>query len=271
MWREQNAIRRFPPPQSTVGAKLSLWGAALLPSRTMPLALRTNSIKAIRIAQISMWTLCLFAIGACDNADDKQPDISEDSVSELCQKYCETEVACADLSRQDLIDECEQGCQELRNSAGEQSIACADATTAVLSCAEVLSCSDFSAWQLGLPADSTSYPCQSQDQQSSQACPDFDLGFRCGDGNLLSEDQLCNGQSDCTDGADEQSDAGCFTCNDGAVLPSHQVCDGVWDCTESEDESENVCFRCNDGESIPQDWVCDGEADCPDNSDESEC
>ncbi|MDH5674352.1 MAG: LDL receptor domain-containing protein [Myxococcales bacterium] len=108
------------------------------------------------------------------------------------------------------------------------------------------------------------------------ACVD-QFSFRCGDGEVLPPDWVCDGEHDCSDGEDESScseadlRAVSFLCDDGERVPDSWQCDGEPDCDDGSDEVGCPSFRCDDGETLPVAWECDGETDCEDGSDERGC
>lgn len=95
--------------------------------------------------------------------------------------------------------------------------------------------------------------------------------LRCMDGQIITEEMLCDGDADCADGTDERNCPGRFSCRDGSSVPEVFACDGEADCGDASDETLCDGFTCGDGAMIPADWACDGESDCDDGSDESGC
>ncbi|XP_040181351.1 low-density lipoprotein receptor-related protein 1-like isoform X2 [Rana temporaria] len=93
---------------------------------------------------------------------------------------------------------------------------------------------------------------------------------------------LCNGETDCPDGTDEQCDEACrgdetvWQCDNGKCILKSWKCDGVPDCLDGSDEVDCACsgnkIQCpNKGECITLWEVCDGHNDCEDGSDEQNC
>ncbi|EDW90568.2 modular serine protease [Drosophila yakuba] len=116
-------------------------------------------------------------------------------------------------------------------------------------------------------------------------------GHRCGGGDCIQLDQLCDGTANCLDGSDETA-AMCgkvwcpgyaFRCNYGACIASTAVCDGVQDCVDGSDEQGWLCraqmqqancdnweMYCSSGQCMPYSKLCDGIRDCRDGDDELE-
>ncbi|MEX1365346.1 MAG: LDL receptor domain-containing protein [Nannocystaceae bacterium] len=105
--------------------------------------------------------------------------------------------------------------------------------------------------------------------ERAKGCPGV---FTCGDGTSVSEEWVCDGESDCEDGSDEeQSCPPPFTCDDGREVSELSICDGFPDCVDGTDEAD--CpgpFTCGAGTEISASWVCDGFSNCEDGSDEQQ-
>ncbi|XP_016978017.1 modular serine protease [Drosophila rhopaloa] len=116
-------------------------------------------------------------------------------------------------------------------------------------------------------------------------------GHRCGGGDCIRLDQLCDGTANCLDASDETA-AMCdkvwcpgygFRCKYGACIASTAVCDGVNDCVDGSDEEGWLCraqmqqancdnweMYCTSGQCMPYSKLCDGVRDCRDGDDELE-
>nr|XP_016943241.1 modular serine protease [Drosophila suzukii] len=116
-------------------------------------------------------------------------------------------------------------------------------------------------------------------------------GHRCGGGDCIRLDQLCDGTANCLDASDETA-AMCekvwcpgygFRCSYGACIASTVVCDGGRDCVDGSDEEGWLCraqmqqancdnweMYCSSGQCMPYSKLCDGIRDCRDGDDELE-
>ncbi|XP_076583327.1 low-density lipoprotein receptor-related protein 8-like [Chaetodon auriga] len=105
------------------------------------------------------------------------------------------------------------------------------------------------------------------------------LQFRCSDGSCIPSLSVCDGHTDCEDGADEQRcghlwcKKGEFACRSRRCISRHFLCDGVDNCGDGSDEA--ACHNCTtfscglSATCLPANRLCDGRTDCEDGRDES--
>ncbi|XP_066273225.1 uncharacterized protein [Branchiostoma lanceolatum] len=111
------------------------------------------------------------------------------------------------------------------------------------------------------------------------ACTEYNT-VTCGDGSCFPADYRCDGNDDCSDGADE---LGCptfapacalFCDNNTQCIPGKWVCDYWADCDDLVDEQNCDCtdtFTCYNGICVLPEYRCDGRDQCGDGSDERYC
>ncbi|KAI3355049.1 hypothetical protein L3Q82_017927, partial [Scortum barcoo] len=120
----------------------------------------------------------------------------------------------------------------------------------------------------------------------TSACRSYE--FSCATGQCVPQAWLCDGETDCLDGSDEQQ---CTTpCGPGQVpcLQGNQcvdyqhLCDGTPHCRDASDESIDNCgstrippctgsFPCDNRTCVNMSQVCNGVPDCPRGEDELVC
>ncbi|KAL4218463.1 hypothetical protein ACF0H5_023197 [Mactra antiquata] len=115
-------------------------------------------------------------------------------------------------------------------------------------------------------------------------CSDNEM-FKCSEHNTecISSDLLCNGVSECSNGADESVPiCGClpneFQCNSTSCIDVIKRCDRHPDCHDGEDEINCETYMCPETHSkcanhycVPNEDLCNYDNDCGDNSDEENC
>ena len=104
---------------------------------------------------------------------------------------------------------------------------------------------------------------------------------------------MCDGDTDCVDGSDEDPEISQCTippgnctdeqiqCDNGRCINKHWKCDHDNDCGDGSDEGKDckdhyrTCseqeFACQNAKCISKNYKCDGEDDCGDGSDEFGC
>jgi hypothetical protein len=93
----------------------------------------------------------------------------------------------------------------------------------------------------------TAYTCNSAENSLNDCLTACDT-FPCGNGDSVPSDFVCDGVSDCTNGADEKGcvAAPAFHCKSGGTVDGSYRCDGYPDCSDGSDEAGcpmNTCPR----------------------------
>jgi hypothetical protein len=120
------------------------------------------------------------------------------------------------------------------------------------------------------------------DKSNKTCIPQTICDFKCGSGECIKANQVCDGNVDCADKSDEDcKNIACrvdqFKCDDGQCIEGHLKCDDNYQCSDKSDE-KNCNFTCAENQlqcktvdkCFNATQLCDKKKNCPDGSDEDE-
>jgi len=119
------------------------------------------------MARRSLAALLAFVVWLVAGCETEPSGSGEDEAEapQVCKDYCDLEVSCDQVDRQ----ECEDGCTDFYISAAATGGFCPQSFQDLFACVAALDCSEYDAWLHGKAGET--YPCSELDSAYEINCP----------------------------------------------------------------------------------------------------